>query len=76
MSLFLWGGELDYGLSQEGSTHRVLDYPAILQLIEKKQAKMIIFIIQTKWWKSMFSYFPDPEEVVSTGEHGYTIVKY
>jgi 4-amino-4-deoxy-L-arabinose transferase len=76
LSLIQWGGELDYGLEQEEGKHRVLHYPAIRQLIEKKQDRMIVLILQTKRWERDFVDFPKPREFVTTGKYGYSVVKY
>ncbi len=57
LSLIQWGGELDYGLKQEESKHRVLYYPAIRKLIEEKQDKTIILILETDRWERDFSDF-------------------
>ncbi len=76
LSLIQWGGELDYGLKQEESKHRVLYYPAIRKLIEEKQDKTIILILETDRWERDFSDFPEPRYFASTGPYGYTVVKY
>lgn len=76
--LLFGGGELDYGLSKPDGQHRVLrSYEAIQKIIETKQDKIVVFLIQTKNWKLYLEKeLPPPREILSSGEHGFVVAKY
>ncbi|MGW8193142.1 MAG: phospholipid carrier-dependent glycosyltransferase [Desulforhopalus sp.] len=76
--LLFGGGELDYGLARPGGQHRVLrSYDAIHEVIGPEKDKMVVFLLQTKNWRRYLERFlPPPVDFVSTGEHGYAVVKY